>query len=139
MNFKATLQLNTQSDAVIYFISELDIDMLADLLDDIMYQSLKKLNFIEKLNIAFDKLITQGNSYLTISSDPCSKNKCIENCQCYTFYGNKSNHFLQLIIKSFEGRVEDIYECNYYKNFSQKKSNCSQIVVGIDYFTDGPF
>ena len=57
--------LKTQFDAVIYFIKNLDIDMIDTLLDDkYTYQDLKKNVFIQKLGIAFDEFIKAGDSQL---------------------------------------------------------------------------
>ena len=131
--------LKTQSDAVIFFISQLDIDMIDDLLDDRNYQELSKSQFITKLSTAFDQLRAQGNTILNLIFEPCQYRSCYMNCYCIIFQGDKSNHFLELIFETDKGRVTDIYECEFFTNRHLKEIDKMRIDIGINYYANPPF
>ena len=80
-NIKA---IKTQSDAVIHFISNLDIEMIETLLDEkYTYLDLKKNVFIKKLEIAFDEFINAGDTQLEVNNGFCSQFTCNNQCSGY--------------------------------------------------------
>ena len=103
-----------QSDAILHFIEKIDIDMLDDLLDpNRTYSDLEKPIFVNKLGSAFDRFIKAGDTCLTSSKGVCTGQGC-ENIGCsgYSFMGDKSGLFLDVVIIEKEGRVEDIFDCS---------------------------
>jgi hypothetical protein len=107
--------LKTHADAVIYFIKNLDIQMLDDLLDEkYTYQDLKKNIFIQWLEIAFDEFKQAGDKELDISSGFCSEFICNNQCSGYRFSSKSSGLYLDLIIDIEDGQVTDIYECSSF-------------------------
>lgn len=102
-----------QAEAVLYFIEKLDIEMIDDLLDsERTYSDLEKSVFVHKLGNAFDKLIQEGDSYLIRKKGVCTGKGC-ENIGCsgYTFLGEKSGLFLDLVIIEDDGKIQDIFDC----------------------------
>jgi len=69
--------LTTQSEAVLHFFKNLDIDMVNELLDgDRTYSDLEKPLFIHKLGNAFDEFLAAGDEYLFLYAGKCSSVIC---------------------------------------------------------------
>lgn len=116
----------TQSDAVIYFIKNLDVVMIDALLDEKnTYQDFKKNQFIQKLGVAFDEFINAGDTQLMVSNGFCSQFTCNNQCSGYRFSSNESGLYFDLIIDIENGVVKDIYECSSFlclaANWNAKK------------------
>jgi hypothetical protein len=112
---RITKKLDTQAEAVLYFLCRLDIDMVNELLDPTRtYADLPKARFIEKLGVAFNKFIYAGDESLSLEAGFCSSLDC-DNCGSlgYTFIGNVSGHFMDLIVMEEEGKIIDIFDCTY--------------------------
>ena len=111
-NIKA---ITTQSDAVIHFIKNLDIDMIDTLLDDkYTYQDLKKSVFIQKLGIAFEEFTKAGDTQLEVNNGFCSQFICNNQCSGLRFSSKESGLYFDLIIDLDNGIVTDIYECSSF-------------------------
>lgn len=107
--------LTSQADAVIYYIKNLDIDMIDILLDcELTYQDFPKDIFIQKLRIAFDEFIKAGDSELNISNGFCSEFICNNQCSGYRFSSKATGLYFDLIIDIENGKVKDIYECSSF-------------------------
>lgn len=107
----------TQAHALLHFIQKMDIEMLDLILsNDYTYQDLHKSVFIRKLGYAFDEFMEAGNTYLNKYEGLCDAKICNYKCPGFTFIGNKTNHFFDLIIDIKVGVVCDIYECTILKN-----------------------
>ncbi len=106
-------RISSQAEAVLHFIEKLDIEMVDDLLDpERTYSDLEKPVFIHKLGKAFDKLIEAGDSNLIRKKGVCTGNGCDNiGCPGYTFLGEKSGLFLDLVIIERDGIIEDIFDC----------------------------
>ena len=107
------MKLSTQADAILFYFEKLDIEMVDDLLDsDRTYSDLEKPVFVHKLGIAFDKLIEAGDSNLIRRKGVCTGKGCDNiGCPGYTFLGEKSGLFLDLVIIERDGIIEDIFDC----------------------------
>ncbi len=105
--------ISCQAEAVLHFIEKLDIEMVDDLLDsERTYSDLEKPVFIHKLGNAFDILIEAGDSNLMRSKGVCTGKGCDNiGCSGYTFLGEKSGLFLDLVIIEKDGSIEDIFDC----------------------------
>ncbi len=115
-------KIKSHADAVLYFIQQLDIEMVDMLLDDTLeYQEMRKDIFINKLNDVFIEFIEGGDTFLktTIQLDTtngfCGSAVCSFKCMGFSFVGNKSGNFIDLIFEIEEGKVLDIFECTYFK------------------------
>jgi len=110
----------TQADAVIYFLKKLDIEMINDILDDNRtYQGFKKNIFIDKLGIAINEFIAAGDTFLHCFNGFCNAEDCNYKCTGFSFIGNKSKNYFDLIIKIQDGVVDDMYECSEFKNLEK--------------------
>ena len=108
--------LNTQTDAVIYFFQRLDIDMVSDILEDNRtYQDFEKPLFIHKLGNAFDEFVKAGDTFLQCHTGFCNSKLCNYKCNGLSFTGNFSGNYLDMIIETKDGVVQDMYECSEFK------------------------
>lgn len=113
LNDAGSIPLETQEDAVLYFLQRLDCAMVSDVLDDgRTYQNFTKPLFIKKLDVALDAFIAAGDTYLNRYKGTCNSQKCNFNCAGYSFVGNTSGNYFDLIIDIRDGIVQDIYECS---------------------------
>ena len=114
--------LKTQSEVVIYYIQEMDIDMLELILDNEMkYQELSKDKFIQKLSVIFDTFKLNKNDKLIKQDGFCNSDKCENSCKNgYTFLGNHSKHSLNLIFEVEDGIIQDIHDCFEFKSLNKE-------------------
>ncbi len=111
----STPNLNSQADAVIHYIKNLDIDRIDTLLDsELTYQDFPKITFIQKFEVAFDEFIQAGDKVLEISNGFCSEFICNNQCSGYRFSSKSSGLYFDLIIDIEDGKVKDIYECSSF-------------------------
>jgi len=116
LNENGTVALKTQVDALLYFLQRLDIDMVSSVLEDNRtYQNFVKHLFIKKLEDALDEFIEAGDTYLNRYKGSCNSKSCNYNCKGYSFVGNNSGNYFDLIIDVKDGVVNDIYECFSFK------------------------
>jgi hypothetical protein len=134
---KEPRQLKTQSDAILYFLQNLDIDMVNSILEDNRtYQDFPKKKFIDQLNDAMDEFLKSGDTFLNKHSGFCNSEVCNFNCTGFSFIGNKSSNYIDLIFEIKDDIVNDIYECTKFKcDENNLKKN---IKVEIDK-SDMPF
>ena len=131
------LELKTQSDAVLYFLQKLDVDMVNSILDDNRtYQDFEKKKFIQKLHDAINEFLNSGDTFLNKHSGRCNSEYCNYNCTGYSFIGNKSSNYIDIIFDIKEGAVLDIYECSEFK--CDEKGLTKNIQIEIDD-SDVPF
>jgi len=113
LNDDAEISLATQLDAVLYFMQRMDENMLKLILEDCYtYQDYDKKTFLRSLLDAFEEFQEYGNTYLNVFEGKC--NSCVSkkmNCQGYSFLGNQTNHYMDLIFEITDDKVSDIYEC----------------------------
>jgi len=108
--------INTQTDAVIYFIQQMDTEMLSDILDcNYSYENMSKDKFLRLLDVAFNKLKDEGNTHLLSKEGRCNGKNCNYLCNGYSFVGNFTDSHIDLLIEQEEGKVKDIHECAIFK------------------------
>lgn len=116
LNENGTIALKTQVEAILYFLQRLDIDMISSVLEDTRtYQDFAKPLFIKKLDNALDKFIEAGDTYLNRYKGSCDSKSCNYKCKGYSFIGNNSGNYFDLIIEVKDELVNDIYECLSFK------------------------
>ena len=130
LNTQTNHNLKTQADTVIYFIERLDIDMVDAFLDNKKtYQDFEKSKFIKKFGIAFDEFINSGDTFLNKYSGFCNAEICNYKCKGFSFIGNSSKNYFDLIIDIEDGVVQDIYECTQFKSRTSKMLKAKQIEI----------
>lgn len=130
LNENGTVALKTQVDAVLYFLQRLDIDMVSRVLEDKRtYQNFAKPLFIKKLEDALNEFIEAGDTYLNRYNGSCNSKSCNYKCKGYSFVGNQSENYFDLIIDSKDGVALDIYECFSLKCDNQDINKNEYIVL----------
>jgi hypothetical protein len=122
--------LSNQSEAVIHFLKVLDIDMISLVLDDNRtYQDFKKHVFIQKLAAALDQFVQSGDTYLNHYNGFCNSELCNYRCKGYSFVGNNSGNYFNLIFSVEDGVVNDIYECTEFKCLDENVKTNERIEI----------
>jgi len=109
--------VTSHKEAIVQFIATMDIEMLDAFLDENRtYQDLRKDRFLALLEKSFLKAKELGNSQFLVYTGKCGG--CKENfgCSGFTFLGNETKHYMDLIVKSENDRVTDIFECSSFRN-----------------------
>lgn len=129
-NIQTYKYIKTQSDAVLHFLQHLDIEMIDSVLEpNRTYQDFEKNTFVQKLGYALDEFIQSGDTYLNRFPGQCNSEICNFKCIGFSFIGNNSGNYFDLIIDIKEGVVQDIYECSLFKCFNQIVSKNNRIEI----------
>ncbi len=129
-NIQTYKDIKTQSDAVLHFLQHLDIEMIDSVLEsNRTYQDFEKNTFVQQLGYALDEFIQSGDTYLNRFPGQCNSEICNYKCKGFTFIGNNSGNYFDLIIEIKEGVIQDIYECSLFKCFNQIVSKNKRIEI----------
>ena len=133
-----SIKIETQAEALIHFFKRMDIEMIDDILDnDITYQDFRKPFFISKLQIAFETFKIKGDTELI--SEPGRCNNCNVCDSGFSFIGNNTGNFIDLIIQSENGKIVDLFECVEFLNTDEiitKKERIHIDQLNIELFWD---
>ena len=129
----------TQAEAVIYYIQEMDVDMIDLILDkDKTYQHMPKSDFIEKLTNAIENFKQHKNDKLIGYAGFCDTEKCVHHCKNgYSFIGNRSKHRMDIILEVTNGNVQDLCECADFRIIDKNIDVKAYSRVYIDEPRDG--
>ena len=126
-------KLQSHEEAVMYFISQMDIEMINTILDeDRTYQDFEKWYFISKLQKALDKFSEGGDTRLLIFRGHCNSCDCSNKGKSgYLFYGDKTKNYFNLIFELDDNEhVTDLYECEDFKGTTKPKFEiCNRILI----------
>ena len=113
--------IRNQSDALLHFFQTMDIKMIDSVLEpNRTYNDFDKQVFIQQLGVAFDEFSQSGDTFLQRYPGSCTAVYCNYKSKGFTFMGNHSGHYFDLIIDIKKGVVRDIYECAKFKCSDQK-------------------
>ena len=122
--------IRTQSDALIHFLQTINIEMIDSVLEpNRTYNDFDKQVFIQQLGVAFDELSKSGDTFLQRYPGLCNAVYCNYKSKGFTFMGNHSGNYFDLIIDIKNGVVQDIYECAKFKCSDQKLLKNKQIKI----------
>jgi hypothetical protein len=91
------------------------IDHILD--NEITYQDFRKPFFISKLQIAFETFKINGDSELISKPGRC--NNCNVCDSGFSFIGDNTGNFIDLIIKTENGKILDLFECVEFLNVDE--------------------
>ena len=124
----------TKLQALIYFIANLDVEMIDAILDgNKTYQDFPKHVFIHKLIKAFEQFGEENEQELEVYKGWCRG--CSKGCCGYTFL-SKSGKFMDILFKTSGEEIEDIYECSMLMNENGAIQAIKKIMVEIDQQDD---
>lgn len=104
-------KLATQADAVIYFFTKMDDEMIDDLLiGDRQYQEMPKTTFVRKLSMLFDTFEELGDLHL-MRANRVDGEFNGKDVTAITYIGNNSHNFVDILFeKDKNGYITDMYE-----------------------------
>lgn len=133
-------EVKTQAEAVIYFLQRMDADMLNEILDETFtYQEMPKHIFLHKLSVALDDFANGGDTFLNCFSGNCGEEGCNYKCKGYSFIGNVTSNYMDLIIEVKRDKVVDMYECAVFKCNSFVTKNERVRIDRFEFRGDLPF
>ena len=110
--------INNQEEAIKYFITQMDIEMIEAFLDAKKpYQDMQKDRFLSKLERVFQIFKDSGDSALISYEGRC--NSCYKDKQGFTFVGNYSFNYISIIVDAEKGTINDMFECSDFINKDQ--------------------
>lgn len=110
--------INNQEEAIKYFITQMDIEMIEAFLDaKKTYQDMQKDKFLSKLERVFQIFKESGDSALIPYQGRC--NNCFKDKVGFTFVGNYSFNYISIIVDSEKGTINDMFECSDFINKDQ--------------------
>jgi len=143
-NGRTTLEKNTKANtqflSAIYYISEMDIEMLDAILPNtITYNDVSKKNFIAALGMLFNEFRSYGDSHLIQFKGACKI--CKKGYPGFTFIGNNSKNFVNIIIefpKNASGNFDivDIFDCSSFRNYVGVLNVNKQLFINTNLFTN---
>ena len=107
-----------KTHAIIDAFCEMDIERLANLLDDDRtYQEAKKSLFLKKLRPVFDELGSKGENRLEMCGGICGSEECNFGCRGYLFKSPLSGKNISFIFEETKDGedFQDIYHCSRFK------------------------
>lgn len=125
--------IKTQSDAVLHFLQTMDIEMLDAVLVsiiDMIEDFSDKDYFIKRLRLVFNEFIQSGDTFLQRYPGKCNSDTCtFRRSTGFTFVGNHSGNYIDLVMCIFKGEVLTIHECTSFKcsNENILKNRCIEI------------
>lgn len=115
---KIEVEKNNENE-IVEAIKHMDIESLNLFLDKKKYQNIKKAEFLEMLNVVFETMKTEGDTFLEAHEGSCAS--CIIGNPGFTFVGNRSRKYFDMVFeKNKRGKLKDMYECS---NFSNENKN----------------
>ena len=111
--------------------------MVSDILEDNRtYQDFEKSLFVHKLGNAFDEFIKAGDTFLKCHRGFCNSKLCNYKCNGFSFTGNFSGNYLDMIIEIKDGIVQDMYECSEFKIQAKGIKKNDRIVIDTFNLSD---
>lgn len=109
-------EFKSQADVILSAIREMDVETIDSKLDCTKtYQGMEKSIFTEKLALAFKEFRKVGDTSLNLHDGFCNSKSCNFSCKGYSFVGNNSNNYFDLIFDIVQGEIFDIYQCKSFK------------------------
>ena len=130
-DLKVVQTFNSQLNAVVYAIQNLNIEMVDSYLDNQRtYQDFEKSEFIQKLTVVFNEFKEAGDTYLEKSAGICNSFLCKNTkCKGTSFVGNNSYSYIDLILDIENDVVVDIFECSVFVNDTTEFEKKNRILL----------
>lgn len=124
------LALPTGNELLFPFIQLMDIRQADAFLDNNRtYNDLEKTVFLQKLDAAFEQFKTSGDTFLKAFKGMCNGKKCNRGCAGFTFIGNHSGNYFDMVVEEQDGAVLDIQECAFFLSFHPGHKKTSRIMI----------
>lgn len=114
--------LSSPIDALRSYISCMDVEML-----DLILENTSELDgspkpvFLEKLEKVFDTFKKSGDTFLQVHHGECAK--CSKHCRGFSFIGNNSLDYIDLMFDQENHKITNIYQCSDFINYNEIEKN----------------
>lgn len=123
-------EFKSQVDIILLAIQEMDVKTIDKNLNGTKtYQGFEKSIFIKKLQAAFDEFREAGDNFLNRHKGFCNSKSCSFNCKGFSFIGDNSNNYFDLIFDITQGDIFDIYQCKSFECLKTEGSRNSEIII----------
>ncbi len=113
-------------------INKLDLDKLKDFYTYVDgYSDYRKSQFIEDFELAINKFIELGDTFLESNLGICGR--CYKGCSGYQLIGNNTRNYLQLIFEKNGDTVLQLAECTDLKTISKINNLNNRIYINESY------
>ena len=102
------------NELIVKAISEMDLEQLEILTENYLSQS-KREDFLKVIKSKFNKLIENNDTHLIAHSGSCNAYQCNIGASGYTFIGNNSKTYCDIIFENENGVCTDICKCHSFK------------------------
>ena len=99
---------------IVKAISEMDLEQL-EILTENYLSKYKREEFLKYIKSKFNKFKENNDTHLIAHSGSCSAYDCNIGASGYTFTGNNSNTYCNIIFEQENGVCTDICKCNSFK------------------------
>jgi len=125
--------LKTLDDAVRHFIQDMDFDMVQLLLKDIPEEEPGEIElFLLRLERALEYFKDQGDTHLNVVQGKCTS--CYPKSTGFSFVGNVSKCYMNLIFHhNCKGHL-DVMECNQFKTSFTAKNPGKRVYLEDESF-----
>lgn len=125
--------LKTLDDAVRHFIQELDYEMVELLIKDLPEQEPGEIQlFLRRLERALEYFKVQGDTHLNVVQGKCTG--CYPKSSGFSFVGNVSKCYMNLIFHhTVQGHL-DLMECNQFKTSFTAKNQGARVYLDDESF-----
>jgi len=124
------IETANQVQAIQHFMMKMDIEMIDTILDsDKTYQDFEKYIFIDKLQKAFETFRSLGDTHLIAVEGKC--NSCDKKKTGFTFVGNHSCFYMNVIFDAANNQINDLFECRKFKNKAPKMKLEERVYIDV--------
>lgn len=124
--------LKTQYDAILYFLEQMDTEMIQMILEnDKSIKYYDKSILIKKLSYAMETFFDKGDTHFVKQNGYCKSKTCNFKCKGYSFIGNKSGFYTDVVFKETEDDYVDIFNCNNIQNEEENLEKIEVLFISI--------
>jgi hypothetical protein len=106
----------SQKEALVLAISSMDIEDVKSILSSrYRYQDASKDVYVNKLFDLFSEYKSFGDNRFIVKNGCCNYKKCNFGCSGYSFVGNVSKNYFNLILSETKNEVSEIDYCHDFK------------------------
>ena len=105
---------SSRNELIVKAISEMDLEQLEILTENYLSQS-KRDEFLKVIKSKFNKLIENNDTHLIAHCGSCNAYHCNIGASGYTFIGNNSKTYCDIIFENENGVCTDICKCHSFK------------------------
>ena len=105
---------SSRNELIVKAISEMDLEQL-EIVTKNYLSEYKREEFLKYIKSKFNEFKENNDTHLIAHSGSCSASDCNIGVSGYTFIGNNSNTYCNIIFEQENGVCTDIFKCSSFK------------------------